>query len=252
MRKTLLVANWKMNKTCQEAAAFAEEFLPQAAGLDGVDLVICPPFTCIFSMNRCLSGSRVALGAQNMFWTDRGAYTGEIGPSMLIDVGCRYVILGHSERRQILGETDVNINRKVKAALDAELIPILCVGETLQERDNQLALEVVKEQLTKDLKDISLEGDGLVVAYEPVWAIGTGINASREDAREMIAFIRSHLEKMYDRELAQKVRVLYGGSVNEDNIADFLAEDDIDGALVGGASLQAASFAKIARAGVDG
>ncbi|MEN6389647.1 MAG: triose-phosphate isomerase [Syntrophomonas sp.] len=252
MRKTLLVANWKMNKTCQEAAAFAEEFLPEAANLDGVDLVICPPFTCLLSMNRNLSGSRVALGAQNMFWTDRGAYTGEIGPSMLVDVGCRYVILGHSERRQILGETDVNINRKVKAALDADLIPILCVGETLQERDNQLALEVVKEQLSKDLKDISLEGDAIVVAYEPVWAIGTGVNANREDAREMIAFIRSHLEKMYDRELAQKVRILYGGSVNQDNIANFLAEDDIDGALVGGASLQAASFAKIARAGIDG
>ena len=199
-----------------------------------------------------LSGSQVALGAQNMFWTDRGAYTGEIGPSMLIDVGCRYVILGHSERRQILGETDVNINRKVKAALEAELIPILCVGETLQERDNQLALEVVKEQLTRDLKDISLQGHAIVMAYEPVWAIGTGVNASREDAREMITFIRSHLEKMYDRELAQKVRILYGGSVNEDNIADFLAEDDIDGALVGGASLQAASFAKIAKAGING
>lgn len=252
MRKTLLVANWKMNKTCQEAAAFAEKFLPEVAGLDGVDLVICPPFTCILSMNGSLSSSQVALGAQNMFWTDRGAYTGEIGPSMLIDVGCRYVILGHSERRQILGETDVNINRKVKAALEAELIPILCVGETLQERDNQLALEVVKEQLTRDLKDISLQGDAIVMAYEPVWAIGTGVNASREDAREMITFIRNHLEKMYDRELAQKVRILYGGSVNEDNIADFLAEDDIDGALVGGASLQAASFAKIAKAGING
>lgn len=251
MRKTLFVANWKMNKTCQEAEIFVEEFLQQVAGLQGVDLVICPPFTCILSMHRTLAGSRVGLGAQNMFWTDRGAYTGEIGPSMLIDVGCRYVILGHSERRQILGETDININRKVKAALDAELIPILCVGETLQERDNQLALEVVKEQLTKDLKDISLEGDAIVVAYEPVWAIGTGVNASREDAREMIAFIRSHLEKMYNMELAQKVRILYGGSVNEDNIADFLAEDDIDGALVGGASLQAASFAKIARAGIN-
>lgn len=252
MRKTLLVANWKMNKTCQEAEAFSREFLQEIAGLDGVDLVICPPFTCILSMNRPLAGSRVSLGAQNMFWTDRGAYTGEIGPSMLIDVGCRYVILGHSERRQILGETDVNINRKVKAALDAELVPILCVGETLQERDNQLALEVVKEQLTKDLKDISLKGESIVLAYEPVWAIGTGVNASREDAREMIAFIRSHLEKMYDRELAQKVRILYGGSVNEGNIADFLDEDDIDGALVGGASLQAASFAKIARAGING
>lgn len=252
MRKTLLVANWKMNKTCQEAAAFAEEFLPEVADLDGVDLVICPPFTCILSMKKSLSGSRVALGAQNMFWTDRGAYTGEIGPSMLIDVGCRFVILGHSERRQILGETDVNINRKVKAAMDAELVPILCVGETLQERDNQLALEVVKEQLTKDLKDIPLNGETVVVAYEPVWAIGTGVNASREDAREMIAFIRSHLEKMYQRDLAHRVRILYGGSVNEDNIAEFLAEDDIDGALVGGASLQAASFAKIARAGING
>lgn len=226
---------------------FAEEFLPLAAGLNQIDIVVCPPFTCLASLKQAFSVSRVALGGQNLFWAEKGAYTGEISTAMLVDLGCEYVIVGHSERRQILGESDGNINRKVKAALDGGLIPILCVGETLQERENNLAREIVKEQLTRDLQNIKLPEPTLVVAYEPVWAIGTGVNASSDDAQEMISFIRGCLEKLYDKELAQQVRILYGGSVNEDNTSRFFAEADIDGALVGGASLQAASFAAIVR-----
>lgn len=250
MRKSLVVANWKMNKTIEETQGFVRDFLPQTTGLSSVDMVICPPFTCLEALKRSLNGSQVKTGGQNMFWAEKGAYTGEISPAMLVNVGCTYVILGHSERRQILGESDIIINRKVQAAMESGLIPILCVGETLQERDNNLALEVVKDQLTKDLMSIVLDRPALVIAYEPVWAIGTGINASRDDAQEMIGFIRSYLEKLYNRELAQSIRILYGGSVNENNIADFFAEEDVDGALVGTASLQADSFAKIAKAGV--
>ena len=198
-------------------------------------------------MSRIFAGSKIELGAQNLFWEMKGAYTGEISPAMLVDAGCTYVILGHSERRQIMGENDTIINRKVRAAQDAELIPILCVVETLQERENNRAREVVKEQLTRDLKNITFAPQGLVIAYEPVWAIGTGVNASSDDAQEMIGFIRSYLAKIYDRELANSVRILYGGSVNEVNIAEFMGEVDVDGALVGGASLQANSFAGIVR-----
>ncbi len=240
-----------MNKNIEETEAFVKEFLSEIAELSSVDMVICPPFTCLETLNRSLAGSGVKTGGQNMFWADKGAYTGEISPSMLVNIGCSYVILGHSERRQILGETDIIVNRKVMAAMDSGLIPLLCVGETLQERDNNLAREVVKDQLTKDLTGIALDKPSLVIAYEPVWAIGTGINANRDDAQEMIGFIRNYLEKLYSREIAQSIRILYGGSVNEDNIADFFAEEDVDGALVGTASLQAASFAKIAKAGVN-
>lgn len=249
LRKSLVVANWKMNKTIEETEAFVKELLPEVAGLKSVEMVICPPFTGLETLRRGLRGSQIKIGGQNVFWAEKGAYTGEISSSMLVNAGCTYVILGHSERRQILGETDTIINRKVQAAMDSGLTPILCVGETLQERDNNLALEVVKEQLTKDLMGIDLEQPSLVIAYEPVWAIGTGINASRDDAQEMIGFIRSYMERLYSRETAQSVRILYGGSVNEENIADFFAEEDIDGALVGTASLQAASFARIAKAG---
>lgn len=239
-----------MNKTTGEARAFAGELLPSVAQLTEVDMVICPPFTCLQTLGGALNGSQIALGAQNLFWTDKGAYTGEISPTMLVDLGCHYVIIGHSERRQILGESDVNINRKVKAALDSGLIPVLCVGETLQERDNNLAREIVKEQLIRDLQNIEMPAPSLVIAYEPVWAIGTGVNASSDDAQEMTGFVRNYLEKLYGKAFAQAVRILYGGSVNEDNTAQFFAEQDIDGALVGGASLQADSFAAIARLAV--
>ena len=247
MRTPLIVANWKMNKSLNDAQQYGQELLPLLAGYTGVEVVVCPPFTSLTLMSQIFRGSEIKLGAQNLFWEMKGAYTGEISPAMLVDAGCTYVILGHSERRQIMGENDTIINRKVRAALDAELIPILCVGETLQERENNRAREVVKEQLTRDLKNITFAPQGLVIAYEPVWAIGTGVNASSDDAQEMIGFIRSYLAKIYDRELANSVRILYGGSVNEVNIAEFMGEVDVDGALVGGASLQANSFAGIVR-----
>jgi triosephosphate isomerase len=242
-----MIANWKMNKSCTDSEAFGRELLPWLADLSGVEVVVCPPFTSIVSLRRILADSPVRIGAQNLFWEMKGAYTGEISPLMLVDAGCTYVILGHSERRQIMGENDTIINRKVKAALDAGLIPVLCVGETLQERENHMAREVVKEQLNRDLKDISFSPGGMVIAYEPVWAIGTGVNASSDDAQDMIGFIRDHMARIYSREQADALRILYGGSVKAENVAEFMAEDDIDGALVGGASLQADSFARIVR-----
>ncbi|MEN6349178.1 MAG: triose-phosphate isomerase [Syntrophomonas sp.] len=247
MRKMLIAANWKMNKTIPEALSFVQELTPMIEADNGVEIVICPPFTCLHTLKNSLEATGVKLGAQNLFWEEKGAFTGEISPLMLIDAGCSYVILGHSERRQIMGESNVIVNRKIKAALEAGLTPILCVGETLPEREKNMAMEVVKEQLLKSLSDISLAGKELVIAYEPVWAIGTGINASSDDAQEMIGFIRDYLAKIYDKSRADMVRILYGGSVKEENIAEFIAKEDIDGALVGGASLQADSLARIVR-----
>lgn len=252
MRKILIAGNWKMNKNINETEDFCRGLLPLIEDISQAEVLICPPFTSLYTLKVCLKGSKVKIGAQDVFWEPRGAYTGEISPAMLADTGCSYVILGHSERRHIIGESDVIVNRKIKAALDAGLTPILCVGETLQERQNHRALEVVKEQLTGSLEDIGLSGKSLVIAYEPVWAIGTGVNASSDDAQEMIGFIRKYLAKLYNETMADSTRILYGGSVKDENIANFLAEEDVDGALVGGASLQAESFARIIRAGEDG
>lgn len=247
MRTPLIVANWKMNKSIQDTENFVRELVPLVSDVSGTEIVICPPFISIPALRGALSGSGIKVGAQNLFWEMKGAYTGEISPLMLADAGCNYVILGHSERRQIMGENDTIINRKVRAALDAGIIPILCVGETLQERENHMAREVVKDQLIRNLKDISFAPGGLVIAYEPVWAIGTGVNASSDDAQDMVGFIRNCLARLYQREQAESIRILYGGSVKPENIAEFMAEEDVDGALVGGASLQAESFAGIVR-----
>jgi triosephosphate isomerase len=236
-----------MNKSIQDTEKFVRELVPLVSDVSETEIVICPPFISIPALRGALAGSSIKVGAQNLFWEMKGAYTGEISPLMLVDAGCSYVILGHSERRQIMGENDTIINRKVRAALDAGIIPILCVGETLQERENHMAREVVKEQLTRDLKDISFAPGGLVIAYEPVWAIGTGVNASSDDAQDMVGFIRSCLARLYERQQAESIRILYGGSVKPENIGEFMAEEDVDGALVGGASLQAESFAGIVR-----
>ncbi|MEQ8235631.1 MAG: triose-phosphate isomerase [Syntrophomonadaceae bacterium] len=244
-RKKLIAANWKMYKTIAEAEMFVQEFLPLIAGQTETESVICPPFTCLPAVRQAVKSSQVQLGAQDVFWENQGAYTGEISPAMLLDLDCRYVIIGHSERRHIMGETEANINRKLKAATLAGLIPIFCVGETLDQREKELAREIVSQQLAKGLQDLRL--DSLVVAYEPVWAIGTGVNATPEDAQEMIGYIRECLARMYDEEWAGKVRILYGGSVKPGNIASFLEQPDIDGALVGGASLVAPDFASIVR-----
>ncbi|HOB11993.1 MAG TPA: triose-phosphate isomerase [Syntrophomonadaceae bacterium] len=247
MRNKLAIANWKMNKSRAEAKEFCEQLRQAAPELTGVETVVCPPFTSLYLVAEQLENTGVHWGGQNCFWEEQGAYTGEVSPLMLRDLRCRYVILGHSERRQILGETDAMINRKLAAAIGAGLIPILCVGETLQERENHRAREVVKEQLDQDLRNLAPPTAGLVIAYEPVWAIGTGVNASSDDAQEMISFIRERLAQSLGPESAAVTPILYGGSVNSNNIAEIMAEKDIDGALIGGASLQVSSFVTIAR-----
>jgi triosephosphate isomerase len=234
-----------MYKTVGEAKKFIEEFLPMIDTVEDKEMVICPPFTCLPLLSGELRDSRINLGAQDVFWAGQGAYTGEISPAMLVDLNCRYVIVGHSERRQVMGETNQTINLKLKAASEAGLIPIFCVGETLDQRQQNQARQVVQEQLAQGLMDILPQE--LVVAYEPVWAIGTGINASPDDAREMAGFIREYLAIIKDRKWAESVRILYGGSVKPDNIAQFAAQPDVDGALVGGASLDAADFTRIVR-----
>jgi len=249
VRKLLIAANWKMYKTIGEAENFINEFLPLVNRVAEVEIVICPPFTCLPALSQGLKANQVMLGAQDVFWASSGAYTGEIAPAMLLDLDCRYVIIGHSERRQVMGESNAIINRKLKAASEAGLVPIFCVGETLPEREQNLARQVVETQLEQGLIDVFPQE--LVVAYEPVWAIGTGINASPDDAREMAGFIREYLAIIKDRTWAESVRILYGGSVKPENIAQFIAEPDVDGALVGGASLDAGAFARIVRLNTD-
>ncbi len=249
MRRLLIAANWKMHKVKAEAQQFAVEFLPRVAAVEKVDMVICPAFTGLSVMNSALAGSRVMLGAQNMYWEAQGAFTGEVSAAMLIDAGCRYVIIGHSERRHILGENNFMVHKKLAAALENGLKPILCVGETLQERENNLAMQVVQEQLQHALAGLDFEPEDVVIAYEPVWAIGTGINASYHDAQEMALFIRRGLAALSSEEAASKIRILYGGSVKADNIDKFLQQPDIDGALIGGASLEPASLAAMVGVG---
>lgn len=238
-----------MNKLQSEAQVFVEEFLPRIADFEQVEILLCPPFTGLAIMNSALQGSKVVLGAQNMYWEAQGAFTGEISAAMLIEAGCKYVILGHSERRQILGENNFLVHKKLAAALESGLRPILCVGETLQERENSLAMQVVQEQLHTALTGLSFSADQIVIAYEPVWAIGTGINASCNDAQEMCLFIRKGLAALCGEETAGRVRILYGGSVKAGNIDKFLQQQDIDGALVGGASLEPASLAAMVGVG---
>lgn len=238
-----------MYKTVGEAKTFIKEFLPMIDTVEDTEIVICPPFTCLPLLAEELLESRVNLGAQDVFWAGQGAYTGEISPSMLLDLNCRYVIIGHSERRQVIGESNKTINLKLKAASEAGLVPIFCVGETLDQRQQNQARQVVQEQLEQGL--LGILPQELVVAYEPIWAIGTGVNASPDDAREMAGFIREYLAIIKDRTWAESVRILYGGSVKPENIVQFAAQPDVDGALVGGASLVAADFTRIVRLNGD-
>lgn len=248
-----MAGNWKMYKTVAQAKKFVRQYLSREAqdGLEdiGCDVVLCPPFTALAPMAEITTGTDIALGAQNMHWDDEGAYTGEIAAGMLVEAGCRYVILGHSERRQFFGETSENVNRKLLAAFRYNLVPIVCVGEILQEREAGLTKDVVRRQTLTSLAGVPHQQAGkLVVAYEPVWAIGTGKTASPADAQEVNAFIRDVLAEMFGEEIAAQVRVQYGGSVKPENAAELMAQPDIDGALVGGASLNAASFAAIVKA----
>ena len=246
MRKPLIAGNWKMYQTTGQAVALVERLRALLAEIAGVDVVVCPPFTAMQAVAEALEGSRIGLGAQNMHWEGEGAYTGEVSPVMLTDLGCRYVILGHSERRQHFGETDLNVNRKVRAALRHHLAPILCVGETFGEREEGRTFPVVEGQLRGGLSDIPPQaGEGIVVAYEPVWAIGTGHTATPEQAATVHAFIRKQLGELWGEAAGRAVRILYGGSVKPDNMDALMAAPEIDGALVGGASLKADAFARI-------
>ncbi len=248
-RKPIVAGNWKMFKTIPEAVAFVLEIKKTTAGYNQVEVAVCPPFTALAPVAEALRGSGIATGAQDVYWEDKGAFTGEISPAMLKDAGCSLVIIGHSERRQYFGETNGNVNRKVHAVLSYGLTPIVCVGETLEQRESGITEEVVRVQTEAGLAGLSPEqAAGIVIAYEPVWAIGTGKTASDEDAQKVIGFIRGLVKGLFGDSPAQLVRILYGGSVKLGNTAGLMSKPDIDGALVGGASLEADSFAGIIRA----
>ena len=248
-RKKLIAGNWKMNKTSADAAALVQEVVGLVGRQTEVDVVVCPPFTSLESVGKALEGSTVKLGAQNMHFEASGAFTGEISAPMLRALFATHVILGHSERRAYFGETDALINKKVVAALKNQLRPILCVGETLAEREAGTTLKVVQTQLEAGLEGVSKElAPSVVIAYEPVWAIGTGKVATTEQAQEVHAFIRGLLTKLFTEPVAQKLRILYGGSMKPANAPELLAQKDIDGGLIGGASLEARSFVELVTA----
>lgn len=250
MRKVIVAGNWKMNKTVKEAVSFLSELKPLVSDVKNAGIVIGAPFTALYAAVKEVEGSNIKIAAQNMNAKDSGAYTGEISPLMLKEIGVEYVILGHSERREYYGETDSIINEKVKAALKHGLKPILCVGEKLEERENGTTEAVVKEQTVGGLKDVSASDmSNVVIAYEPVWAIGTGKTASPEQAQEVHAFIRNLLTELYSVEVSENVTIQYGGSMNDANASELIAQKDIDGGLVGGASLIPEKFTIIAKAG---
>lgn len=251
-RKYVIAANWKMNMTPSETAGFLDSFLKTFPDPTEVEIVIAPPFVSLPKAAELMAGqSAVGLSAQNMSHEKSGAFTGEISAAMLQEVGCRYVILGHSERRSLYGEDDVVVNRKVHAALAAGIVPILCIGESLEERDGGQLEFVLSQQLEGSLAGIdAAQMAGIIIAYEPVWAIGTGRTATPEQAQETQAYVRSVLDRLFGAETAAVVRIQYGGSVKPGNAGELISQPDIDGFLVGGASLDAASFADIVKAGI--
>jgi triosephosphate isomerase (TIM) len=244
MRRPVIAANWKMNKKIEEAQAFLDELIPLVWNERDVDIVIAPPFTALYTMANLLKITNIGLAAQDLFYEDKGAYTGEISPVMLADIGCSYVIIGHSERRIYFGETNEIVNKKIRAARRHGLEVIFCIGESLSEREAGMTFDVLKKQITEGLRDIS--SDGLIIAYEPVWAIGTGKTATPDQAQEAHESIRKTCLHLYG-EPAKGVRILYGGSVTPENADVLMACPDVDGALVGGASLKADSFAGIVK-----
>ncbi len=251
MRRKIVAGNWKMNKTVDEAVDLVRSLKEKLAQgpVDDVDVVVCPPFVDLVPVRDVIAGSKIGLGAQNMYWEDAGAYTGEISAGMLLSASCSYVILGHSERRQYFGETNATVNKRLKKAFAAGLTPIMCVGERLEQRQAGITQAVVEIQVREGLADITADqAKQMIIAYEPVWAIGTGVNATPEQAQEVHRFIRELLAKMFGEETAEAVRIQYGGSVKPDNAAELMSQPDVDGALVGGASLKAESFYEIVRA----
>ncbi|MBU1006563.1 MAG: triose-phosphate isomerase [Candidatus Omnitrophica bacterium] len=246
MRRPIIAGNWKMYKTIQDAVDIAVALKRKFYTFSEADIIIGPPFTALAKVHDVIIDSSIMLAAQDMYWEAEGAFTGEISPMMLKDAGCRYVIIGHSERRHIFGETDEEVNKKVRAVLKHGMVPIICVGEKLDERDNGMMFEVLEKQLSRGLKDMAAEDVmRIVIAYEPVWAIGTGRTATPQQAQEAHEFIRNYIERLYGKETASKIRIQYGGSVKPGNIAQLMAQEDIDGALVGGASLDVNSFVEI-------
>lgn len=244
MRRPIMAGNWKLNKTISEAVDLANKLKTALADVTDKEIVVCPTFVCLQAVSDVLSDSEIAVGAQNIYWEDSGAFTGEISCPMIKSAGCTYAIIGHSERRQFFGETDETVNKKLKAAIKHCLIPIVCVGETLEEREKNITFKVIERQIKNGLKDIA-DNDlqRIVLAYEPVWAIGTGKTATPDQAQEVHAFIRGLLPKS----VAQDVRILYGGSVKPDNTKELMSKPDIDGGLVGGASLKVEDFTKIVK-----
>ncbi len=245
-RRPFIAGNWKMFKTISEAVETSEQLVKLLSGTIEKDVMIAPPFTALYSVSGIIRESCISLGAQNLFWEKEGAYTGEISPAMLGSAGCKYVIIGHSERRQYFGDNDDTVNKKVRAALESGLIPILCVGESEKERESNYTFSVLDKQLKKGLEGFSLDDlKTIVIAYEPVWAIGTGKTATKEQAQEVHLFLRSLIEKEFGDRLSGSIRILYGGSVNPGNISELMAMPDVDGALVGGASLNPDTFSKL-------
>ena len=247
MRRKIIAGNWKMHKTLKEAVDLAGNLKERASQFPSDrEVVICPPFTALSVVGEVIKGSPVKLGAQNTFWEEKGAYTGEVSPPMLKDAGCQYVIIGHSERRQYFGETNYSVNKKMKKVLESGLTPIVCVGEKLQEREDGKTLSIIEEQVREGMEGLSTEeASGLVVAYEPVWAIGTGKTATPQQAEEVHDFIRKKIRELYGEEVANNLPILYGGSIKPQNIASLMECANIDGGLVGGASLELESFSQI-------
>ncbi len=247
MRKPMIAGNWKMNKTHAEAVALASSLKDSLADLKNIDLVVAPVFTALTSVASIVADSNIQMAAQNCYPADNGAYTGEISPLQLTDIGCSYCLVGHSERRQLFAETDAFINQKMKTLLATGVLPILCIGETLEERESGKMFDILKEQIVVALENIEpQQAFEVVIAYEPVWAIGTGKTATSAQAEEVHLFIRDILCTLYGKTVSQQIRILYGGSVKPDNVDELMAQPNIDGALVGGASLKVEDFSRIA------
>ncbi|OGL48540.1 MAG: triose-phosphate isomerase [Candidatus Schekmanbacteria bacterium RIFCSPLOWO2_02_FULL_38_14] len=248
MRRTIIAGNWKMNNSVKESVSLAREIAASVDDVKGREIVIAPPFTSLYPVSKEIEGSKVKLSAQNLFWKENGAYTGEISASMLKDAGCEYVIIGHSERRQFFGEIDESVNQKIKTAMKYNLNPIVCAGETLEEREKGKTFEVIRRQVEKEFAGLSAsEIKNIVIAYEPVWAIGTGKTATPKQANEVHLFIRNLIKEFFNREISDNLSILYGGSVKPDNIKGLMEQGEIDGALVGGASLKGIDFLKLVK-----
>ncbi|MBW2982494.1 triose-phosphate isomerase [Candidatus Woesearchaeota archaeon] len=248
MRKTIIAGNWKMNKTNKEAASLMNDIIFNTKNVKDVEIIVCPPYTALSDVNKIIKKTNIELGAQDVYFEEKGAFTSKISAEMLKDVGCTYVIIGHSETRQYFNETDESVNKKVKIALSYELKPIICVGETLEQREAEKTMKIIETQIKGALKDITKEQMvDVVIAYEPVWAIGTGKTATPEQAQEVHYFIRNLILNLYSPDIAESIRILYGGSVKPNNVKELMQEEDIDGGLIGGASLDAESFSKLVR-----